>query len=92
MQVAITLEGVERDVLAWDYFSVISGEATREGVVAAGPVPVSFPSLSAYSQVRALSRRAIDVVLHCVVLLESAACLQNSCECGVRLNQTSLCL
>ena len=51
MQVGITLEAVERDILAWDYFSVISGEATREGVAAAGIVPVSFSSLSAYSKV-----------------------------------------
>ncbi len=83
----ITLEGVERDVLAWDYFSVISGEATREGVAAAGPVPVSFTSLSAYSMVRARSIfiRPINVVLRVALLLQysDACCCDNLTPEGI---------
>ena len=50
-QVGITIEAVEREILGWDYYSVISGEATRDGIADAGHVPVTFDSLSAYSKV-----------------------------------------
>ena len=48
----ITIEAVEREVLAWDYYGIVSGAATREGIKDAGRVPVAFDSLSAYSKVR----------------------------------------
>ncbi len=57
-QVGITIEAVEREILGWDYYSVISGDATREGIADAGHVPVTFDSLAAYSKVRhAVSKR-----------------------------------
>ena len=54
----ITIDAVEREVLAWDYYSIVSGEATRDGVAAVGKVPVTFDSLSAYSKVRIIPSKA----------------------------------
>ncbi len=56
-QVGITIEAVEREVLGWDYYSVISGDATREGIADAGHVPVTFDSLAAYSKVGRMIRK-----------------------------------
>ena len=53
----ITIEAVEREVLGWDYYSVVSGDATREGIADAGHVPVTFDSLAAYSKVGMMIRK-----------------------------------
>ena len=66
-QVGITIEAVEREILGWDYYSVISGEATREGIADAGRVPITFDSLSAYSKVGIMQPR-LGLPPHCCMM------------------------
>lgn len=65
MQVALTMEMVHRAILGWDYYGVMSGNATRSRVLGLEGVPTSFASLSHYTE-----------VFHVLLLEELRASLQ----------------
>lgn len=50
-QAGLTMAEVHRDVLRWDYFSVIGGGAMRAGLAEAARVPTRFQDLRQYTSV-----------------------------------------
>lgn len=65
MQVALTMDVVHRAILSWDYYSIMSGAATRSTLLRMQGVPTVFSSLSHYTE-----------VFHTLLLEELRASLQ----------------
>ena len=51
VQVVLTMDEVYRDILSWDFYGIISGQATRQGLRGLGKVPTFFDDLQHYSRV-----------------------------------------
>lgn len=49
LQAVLSLEEVQRDILAWDYYDIVSGSISRGARLE--PVPARFESLAQYSRV-----------------------------------------
>lgn len=70
-QVVLTMETVQRAILGWNYFGIMSGKATRSSVLGMDGVPTSFANLSHYTR-----------VFHVLLLEELRASLQQVVPSG----------
>ena len=50
MQMVLSMEEVQRDILSWDFYGIVSGKATRKGLRGLTGIPTYFDSLEHYSR------------------------------------------
>lgn len=50
MQMVLSMEEVQRDILSWDFYGIVSGRATRKGLRGLTGIPTHFDSLEQYSR------------------------------------------
>ena len=50
MQMVLSMEEVQRDILSWDFYGIVSGKATRKGLRGLTGIPTHFDSLEHYSR------------------------------------------